>query len=55
MQTTKKKDGALAGPADYTLEKEAKKLYGLFQSDDLTDNDITSIVADARKAVYDKK
>lgn len=55
MQTTKEKDGALTGPVDYTLEKEAKQLYGLFQSDDLTDNDLTSIVADARKAVYGNK
>lgn len=51
-QAADKEEGALASPADPSLEKEAAQLYGLYQSDDITDEELDSIVADARREVY---
>lgn len=51
-QAADKELGALTGPVDKTLEEEAGQLYGLFQTDDMSDAELTSMVADARKAVY---
>lgn len=54
-QASVKEDGALTSPVDKSLEEEANQLYGLFQSDDLSDEELSSIVADARREVYGKK
>lgn len=39
-QSTNKKKGALTSPPDESLEKEAQQMYGLFQSDDLNDEEL---------------
>lgn len=54
-QSTSNNDGALSSSPDESLEKEARQMYGLFQSNDLSDEELSSIVADARKAVYGEK
>lgn len=53
-QSVAKKGGALGSPDDPTLKKEAEELYGLFRSDDLSDEDLSEMVGEARREVYGK-
>lgn len=47
--------GALSASPDPKLEKEAQELYGIYNSADITEEELSAIVGEARAQVYGKK